>query len=346
MIYFGENVLLRSKINQKKLNENFSSIDPQGQESKAHRLWKWLMDNGPKTREEIYSFDRSYSTVLAKYWRNGLIKQNGELYSAVPNYKFVDVRQIEDKNSELERIFQKFKDVKYKNIEDYINKYKKYHEKLMIQTEIIDQFVINLQSMQKKIDSMLKSASYIDKNKEIYKKRGASKAIHPAEFYKEQLKAIADDIKYIIKHPESNNTEKLQMINWKLGTSIPSKLDSNIKDTSDKIEYYKSLLSNDDVDVEHDIQIRENLLQRYKKLKESSLELKNLVRILLDENRKIIENNPGLRPESPKDVITWIPNEVFDDYKKLASDPVYNRKVNDLIFYELSTKVDEVIKNL
>ena len=91
--------MLRSKINQKKLNENFSSIDPQGQESKAHRLWKWLMDNGPKTREEIYAFDRSYSTVLAKYWRNGLITLNGELYSAVPNYKFVDVRQIEDKSN-------------------------------------------------------------------------------------------------------------------------------------------------------------------------------------------------------------------------------------------------------
>ena len=83
----------------KKLNENFSSIDPQGQESKAHRLWKWLMDNGPKTREEIYAFDRSYSTVLAKYWRNGLITLNGGLYSAVPNYKFVDVRQIEDKSN-------------------------------------------------------------------------------------------------------------------------------------------------------------------------------------------------------------------------------------------------------
>ena len=83
----------------KKLNVNFSSIDPQGQESKAHRLWKWLMDNGSKTREEIYAFDRSYSTVLAKYWRNGLITLNGELYSAVPNYKFVDVRQIEDKSN-------------------------------------------------------------------------------------------------------------------------------------------------------------------------------------------------------------------------------------------------------
>ena len=35
----------------KKLNENFSSIDPQGQESKAHRLWKWLMDNGSKIED-------------------------------------------------------------------------------------------------------------------------------------------------------------------------------------------------------------------------------------------------------------------------------------------------------
>lgn len=83
----------------KPINENFSSIDPQGKESKAHRLWEWLMDYGSKTREEIYQFDKSYSTVLAKYLRNGLIKQDNDLFSAVPDYKFEDVKPIENSAS-------------------------------------------------------------------------------------------------------------------------------------------------------------------------------------------------------------------------------------------------------
>ena len=80
----------------KSIKENFSSIDPQGNESKAHRLWKWLMDYGPRSREEIYQFDKSYSTVLAKYLRNGLIKQGNDLFLAVPDYKFEDIKPIEN----------------------------------------------------------------------------------------------------------------------------------------------------------------------------------------------------------------------------------------------------------
>ena len=155
MIYFGENVLLRSKINQKKLNENFSSIDPQGQESKAHRLWKWLMDNGPKTREEIYSFDRSYSTVLAKYWRNGLIKQNGELYSAVPNYKFVDVRQIEDKNTELDRLFQNLKEQETNLVNGRIEEYNEYQEAVQERASIKSDLLSKLKVVSKRISSCI-----------------------------------------------------------------------------------------------------------------------------------------------------------------------------------------------
>ena len=333
--------MLRSKINQKKLNENFSSIDPQGQESKAHRLWKWLMDNGSKTREEIYAFDRSYSTVLAKYWRNGLITLNGELYSAVPNYKFVDVRQIEDKNSELERIFQKFKDVKYKNIEDYINKYKEYYGKYFAQARAKAQLYEYLQSMQKQVDSMLRSVSYIEKNEEMYREKGINETINSTKFYKEKLRIVASDLKYVEKHPMGVSAiDKLLATKSKFDISIPDRLDSNVKEISDIIEYYKGISSN------NDSQIIEKLLQRCKKLKENSLDLKDLTVLALDEHKKVIDNNPGGKFSwSEKDAIELIPREIYSDYEKLTGDPVYNKKVNDLIFYELPAEIDRLKKS-
>ena len=153
--------MLRSKINQKKLNENFSSVDPQGQESKAHRLWKWLMDNGSKTREEIYTFDRSYSTVLAKYWRNGLLTLNGGLYSAVPNYKFVDVRQIEDKNSELERIFQNLKEQETSLVNGRIEEYNEYQEAVQKRASIKNDLLSKLKVISKRISSCINTLAKI-----------------------------------------------------------------------------------------------------------------------------------------------------------------------------------------
>lgn len=69
------------------------SLNPSGGESRAYILWKYLMDNGPRLRKQIYlDLNPSYATVLASYIRDGLINLDNStgLYSANKDYKFDD----------------------------------------------------------------------------------------------------------------------------------------------------------------------------------------------------------------------------------------------------------------
>lgn len=75
----------------KRINER--SLNPSGGESRAHILWKYLIDNGPRSRKQIYlDLSPSYATVLASYIRDGLINLDTStgLYSANKDYKFDD----------------------------------------------------------------------------------------------------------------------------------------------------------------------------------------------------------------------------------------------------------------
>ena len=71
-----------------------------------------------------------------------------------------------------------------------------------------------------------------------------------------------------------------------------------------------------------------------------------MTELSLDEHKKVIDNNPGGKFSwSAKDAIEWIPREIRSDYEKLTADPVYNKKVNDLILYELPDKIDGLKKS-
>ena len=333
--------MLRSKINQKKLNENFSSIDPQGQESKAHRLWKWLMDNGSKTREEIYAFDRSYSTVLAKYWRNGLVTLNGGLYSAVPNYKFVDVRQIEDKNSELERIFQNYKSVKYRDMENSVKKFNEYVEKATEYKNLCDSFKNKLKAIKQKINGCIRIANTIDKGNspKVYDMRGVRNSVHPSKYFADRFRYDIGDIDYVMGHPKDSAGNLRSMI-YDFGTSIPNELNDIIEKTKDSLNFYKT--NPDASNPEYNARVREELIRTYEKLKSNSLSLCELVKPLLNDYNEISDSYPGFMPPRPPDEIRRIPKELFDDYKKLVQNPEYDDKIQNLIFRELMNKAEEL----
>ena len=332
--------MLRSKINQKKLNENFSSIDPQGQESKAHRLWKWLMDNGPKTREEIYSFDKSYSTVLAKYWRNGLVTLNGGLYSAVPNYKFVDVRQIENQD-DLEQIFQNYKSVKYRDMENVVKKFNEYVEKATEYKNLCDSFKNKLKSIKQKVNGCVRIANTIDKGNspKVYDMRGARNSVHPSKYFAERFKYNIGSIDYAMDHPNDSIGNLRSMI-YDFGTSLPNALNDIIEKTKDSLNFYKT--NPNASNPEYNARVREELIRTYEKLKSNSLSLCELVKPLLDDCSEINNSNPGFMPPRPSDEIRRIPNELFDDYKKLVQNPEYDDKIQNLIFRELMNKAEEL----
>lgn len=325
----------------KSVKENFSSIDPQGKESKAHKLWKWLIDNGPKSREEIYQLDKSYSTVLAKYLRNGLVKQdNDSKYSAVTDYKFEDIKPIETQD-DLEQIFQNYKSVKYRDMENSVKKFNEYVEKATEYKNLCDSFKNKLKSIKQKVNGCIRIANTIDKGNspKVYDMRGVRNSVHPSKYFADRFKYNIDSIDYSMNHP-NNSIGNLRSMIYDLGTSLPNALNDIIEKTKDSLNFYKT--NPNASNPEYNARVREKLISTYEKLKSNSLSLCELVKPLLDDYDKISNSYPGFMPPRPPDEIRRIPNELFDDYKKLVQNPEYDDKIQNLIFRELMNKAEEI----
>lgn len=325
----------------KSIKEAFSSIDPQGKESKAHKLWKWLADNGSKTREEIYHFDKSYSTVLAKYFRNGLVKQDNDgKYSAVPDYKFEDIKPIENQN-DLERIFQNYKSVKYQDMENAVKEFNEYLVKFTKYENLCDLFKTKLKAIKPKIVGCVRIANTIDRGNspKVYNMRGVRNKVHPSKYFADSFRSTIENVDDAMEYP-SNSIGNLRSMIYVFGTSLPGKLNDIIEKTKNSLNFYKS--EPNAPDPEYNVRVREELIRTYEKLKSNSLLLCELVKPLIGVYDKISNNDPGAMPPRPSDKITEIPNELLNDYKKLAQNSEYNTKIHNLIFGELMSKAKEL----
>ena len=79
-----------------------------GEETNAYRIWKFLMDNGPSTAEQIKSIFPAdkHSTInsnLRGFPNKGVITKNGDLYDANPDYEWDDVGKINRQRPNITR---------------------------------------------------------------------------------------------------------------------------------------------------------------------------------------------------------------------------------------------------
>lgn len=70
-----------------------------GEETNAYKIWKFLMDNGPSTADQIkaiFPADKrgTITSNLRGFPTKGVISKNGDLYSANPDYVWDDVGKI------------------------------------------------------------------------------------------------------------------------------------------------------------------------------------------------------------------------------------------------------------
>lgn len=70
-----------------------------GEETNAYKIWKFLMDNGPSTADQIKSIfppekHGTISSNLVGFPKEGVISKNGNLYSANPDYEWDDIGKV------------------------------------------------------------------------------------------------------------------------------------------------------------------------------------------------------------------------------------------------------------
>lgn len=73
-----------------------------GEQSNAYKIWNFLMDNGPKTAEEIKAIfpPEKRATIaanLAGFPKKGVIIKQGGVYAANPDYEWDDIGKISDR---------------------------------------------------------------------------------------------------------------------------------------------------------------------------------------------------------------------------------------------------------
>ena len=79
-----------------KLIKNERSVNRLGEQSVAFQIWKFLMDNGPKSSSEIKDIfpsdkRRMIATVQHDMVEKDCIRRNGQMYTANPDYEWDDI---------------------------------------------------------------------------------------------------------------------------------------------------------------------------------------------------------------------------------------------------------------
>lgn len=90
-------LLLEKRLSRiEKLIKNERSVNRLGEQSVAFQIWKFLMDNGPKSSSEIKDIfpsdkRRMIATVQHDMVEKDCIRRNGQMYTANPNYEWDDI---------------------------------------------------------------------------------------------------------------------------------------------------------------------------------------------------------------------------------------------------------------
>lgn len=90
-------LLLEKRISRiEKLIKNERSVNRLGEQSVAFQIWKFLMDNGPKSSSEIKDIfpsdkRRMIATVQHDMVEKDCIRRNGQMYTANPDYEWDDI---------------------------------------------------------------------------------------------------------------------------------------------------------------------------------------------------------------------------------------------------------------
>ena len=98
---FKKRLLLERRVKylEKLLNEKTVT---RGSDSKAFKFWKYLRDEGPKTRPEIRKHFGSSSIILDMV-KDGVLFNNGNLYEYNPDYKWDDIGVIPRPGQDMTR---------------------------------------------------------------------------------------------------------------------------------------------------------------------------------------------------------------------------------------------------
>lgn len=89
--------LLEKRLSRiEKLIKNERSVNRLGEQSVAFQIWKFLMDNGPKSSSEIKDIfpsdkRRMIATVQHDMVEKDCIRRNGQMYTANPDYEWDDI---------------------------------------------------------------------------------------------------------------------------------------------------------------------------------------------------------------------------------------------------------------
>ena len=90
-------LLLEKRLSRiEKLVKNERSVNRLGEQSVAFQIWKFLMDNGPKSSSEIKDIfpsdkRRMIATVQHDMVEKDCIRRNGQMYTANPDYEWDDI---------------------------------------------------------------------------------------------------------------------------------------------------------------------------------------------------------------------------------------------------------------
>ena len=90
-------LLLEKRLSRiEKLIKNERSVNRLGEQSVAFQIWKFLMDNGPKSSSEIKDIfpsdkRRMIATVQHDMVEKDCIRRNGQMYMANPDYEWDDI---------------------------------------------------------------------------------------------------------------------------------------------------------------------------------------------------------------------------------------------------------------
>ena len=90
-------LLLEKRLSRiEKLIKNERSVNRLGEQSVAFQIWKFLMDNGPKSSSEIKDIfpsdkRRMIATVQHDMVEKDCIRRNGQMYTANPYYEWDDI---------------------------------------------------------------------------------------------------------------------------------------------------------------------------------------------------------------------------------------------------------------
>ena len=90
-------LLLEKRFSRiEKLIKNERSVNRLGEQSVAFQIWKFLMDNGPKSSSEIKDIfpsdkRRMIATVQHDMVEKDCIRRNGQMYTANPDYEWDDI---------------------------------------------------------------------------------------------------------------------------------------------------------------------------------------------------------------------------------------------------------------